>query len=100
MNCLVGDNLQDYLQLRMGFKVKNVITLNQRVHSLFGKMAMGMEYALFRTGPLTGAKLSWAASLARRPSTNTKHRVPRAAADARQVWRAVAPFSGIHCERR
>jgi choline dehydrogenase len=51
----VGDNLQDHLQLRMGFKVKNVVTLNQRVHSLFGKMAMGMEYALFRTGPLTMA---------------------------------------------
>ena len=51
----VGENLQDHLQLRMGFKVTNVITLNQRVHSLFGKASMGLEYALFRTGPLTMA---------------------------------------------
>jgi len=51
----VGENLQDHLQLRTGFKVKNVVTLNQRVHSLFGKASMGIEYALFRTGPLTMA---------------------------------------------
>jgi choline dehydrogenase len=51
----VGENLQDHLQLRTGFKVSNVVTLNQRVHSVFGKMSMGLEYALFRTGPLTMA---------------------------------------------
>jgi choline dehydrogenase len=51
----VGENLQDHLQLRMAFKVKNVVTLNQRVHSLFGKAAMGLEYLLFRSGPLTMA---------------------------------------------
>ncbi|HET9023321.1 MAG TPA: GMC family oxidoreductase N-terminal domain-containing protein [Burkholderiaceae bacterium] len=51
----VGENLQDHLQLRMAFKVKNVITLNQRVNSLFGKAAMALEYALFRSGPLTMA---------------------------------------------
>jgi len=51
----VGENLQDHLQLRMAFKVKNVVTLNQRVNSLFGKAAMGLEYLLFRSGPLTMA---------------------------------------------
>ncbi|MFZ5541129.1 MAG: GMC family oxidoreductase, partial [Pseudomonadota bacterium] len=51
----VGENLQDHLQLRMAFKVGNVVTLNRRVHSLFGKAAMALEYALFRTGPLTMA---------------------------------------------
>jgi len=51
----VGENLQDHLQLRMAFKVQNVVTLNQRVHSVFGKAAMGLEYALFRSGPLTMA---------------------------------------------
>ena len=51
----VGENLQDHLQLRMAFKVQNVITLNQRVGSLFGKAAMALEYALFRSGPLTMA---------------------------------------------
>jgi len=33
--------------------VKNVRTLNERANSLFGKMAMGLEYLFFRTGPLT-----------------------------------------------
>jgi choline dehydrogenase len=51
----VGENLQDHLQLRTAFKVKNVLTLNQRANSLWGKAMMGLEYALFRTGPLTMA---------------------------------------------
>jgi choline dehydrogenase len=49
----VGENLQDHLQLRMVFKVRNAVTLNQRAGSLWGKALMGLEYALFRTGPLT-----------------------------------------------
>jgi choline dehydrogenase len=51
----VGENLQDHLQLRTAFKVQNVLTLNQRANSLWGKAMMGLEYALFRTGPLTMA---------------------------------------------
>jgi choline dehydrogenase len=49
----VGENLHDHLQLRMMYKVRNVSTLNERANSLWGKMAMGLEYALFRTGPMT-----------------------------------------------
>jgi choline dehydrogenase len=49
----VGENLHDHLQIRMMYQVKNVRTLNERANSLFGKMAMGLEYLLFRTGPLT-----------------------------------------------
>jgi len=37
----------------MMYKVKNVLTLNQRANSLLGRIAMGLEYLLFRTGPLT-----------------------------------------------
>ena len=51
----VGANLQDHLQLRMAFKVKNVRTLNERANTLAGKISMGLEYLLFRTGPLTMA---------------------------------------------
>ena len=51
----VGENLQDHLQLRTAFKVRGVVTLNQRANSLWGKAMMGLEYALFRTGPLTMA---------------------------------------------
>ena len=49
----VGENLQDHLQVRTIFKVKNTVTLNRRVNSLIGKAAMGLEYLLFKTGPLT-----------------------------------------------
>ena len=49
----VGENLQDHLQIRNIYKVKNTVTLNLRVNSLFGKAAMGLEYLLFKTGPLT-----------------------------------------------
>ena len=49
----VGENLHDHLQIRTMYKVKHTVTLNQRFHSLFGKAAMGLEYLLFKTGPLT-----------------------------------------------
>jgi choline dehydrogenase len=48
----VGENLHDHLQIRMMWKVKGP-TLNERVNSLFGKAAMGLEYLFFKTGPLT-----------------------------------------------
>ncbi|NHO64491.1 choline dehydrogenase [Aestuariicella hydrocarbonica] len=49
----VGENLQDHLQIRSVYKVSNTVTLNQRVNSLMGKAAMGLEYLLFKRGPLT-----------------------------------------------
>jgi choline dehydrogenase len=51
----VGGNLQDHLQLRMIFKVDGIKTLNQSANSLWGKAMMGLEYALFRSGPLSMA---------------------------------------------
>ena len=48
----VGRNLHDHLQIRMVWKVQGP-TLNQRANSLVGKMAMGLEYLFFKTGPLT-----------------------------------------------
>ncbi len=49
----VGEELHDHLQVRMVYKVSGVTTLNERVGSLWGKAAMGLEYLFFRTGPLT-----------------------------------------------
>src|SRR5258705_9408287 len=49
----VGENLQDHLQIRLQYKVKNVKTLNGVANSLLGKAAMAAEYFLLRTGPLT-----------------------------------------------
>jgi len=51
----VGENLQDHLQLRPIYKVQGVRTLNEDYRSLLRKAHMGLEYALFRRGPLTMA---------------------------------------------
>ncbi len=51
----VGENLQDHLQLRTVFKVKNAATLNTRANSLVGKAAIAAQYLLFRSGPMSMA---------------------------------------------
>jgi choline dehydrogenase-like flavoprotein len=51
----VGRNLQDHLQVRLAYKVHGVKTLNEQANSLMGKVGMGLNYALFRRGPLTMA---------------------------------------------
>jgi choline dehydrogenase len=51
----VGENLQDHLQLRMAFKVKGAKTLNMMAGNWFGKMKIGVEYALTRSGPMSMA---------------------------------------------
>jgi choline dehydrogenase len=51
----VGENLQDHLQLRLIYKVSGARTLNETYHSLIGRARMGLDYALFRRGPLTMA---------------------------------------------
>ncbi len=43
---------RDHLQIRMVWKVKGP-TLNERANRWIGKAAMGLEYLLFKTGPLT-----------------------------------------------
>lgn len=47
----VGQNLQDHLQIRLVFKT-NERTLNDEVNNPFNKVLIGLEYMLFRTGPL------------------------------------------------
>lgn len=51
----VGANLQDHLQIRTVFKVQGVKTLNTLAGSLFGKAAIGLEYMLTRSGPMSMA---------------------------------------------
>ena len=51
----VGANLQDHLQMRLAFKVSNARTLNQMANSLWGKAWIGLQYALWRRGPLSMA---------------------------------------------
>ena len=51
----VGENLQDHLQIRTVYKVKNAKTLNTMANSLLGKARIGMQYLLTQTGPLSMA---------------------------------------------
>ncbi|MDC0948235.1 GMC family oxidoreductase N-terminal domain-containing protein [Gammaproteobacteria bacterium] len=51
----VGENLQDHLQIRTVFRLKDAYTLNQQANSWFGKATMGLDYLLFRRGPLSMA---------------------------------------------
>jgi choline dehydrogenase-like flavoprotein len=51
----VGENLQDHLQLRLIYKVTGIKTLNETYRSLIARAGMGLQYALFRRGPLTMA---------------------------------------------
>ncbi|MET4418890.1 GMC family oxidoreductase N-terminal domain-containing protein [Bradyrhizobium sp. RT3a] len=51
----VGRNLQDHLQQRAIYRVYGAKTLNEAYHSPIGRALMGLEYALFRRGPLTMA---------------------------------------------
>ncbi len=51
----VGANLQDHLQLRPVYKVSGVRTLNTDYANLLKRGWMGVEFALFRRGPLTMA---------------------------------------------
>lgn len=51
----VGSNLQDHLQIRSVYKVRDVTTLNTLANSWWGKARIGLEYALRRSGPMSMA---------------------------------------------
>jgi choline dehydrogenase len=51
----VGENLQDHLQLRMVYKIRGAKTLNTSAASWYGKMLIGLEYALRQSGPMSMA---------------------------------------------
>ena len=49
----VGENFQDHLQIRAVFKVNGTQTLNTLANSLFGRLKIGAEYLLNRSGPMS-----------------------------------------------
>jgi choline dehydrogenase len=74
----VGENLQDHLQLRMAFKVSNAKTLNTMANSWLGKLQIGLEYALSRSGPMSMAPSqlgAFARSDASQASANLQYHV-------------------------
>lgn len=55
----VGENLMDHFQSTRGFQSRSKATLNHVMNSPFAMAKAGLEYAVFRTGPLTlGAGLA------------------------------------------
>jgi len=51
----VGANLQDHLQIRSVYQVRNVQTLNTLAGSLWGKARIGLQYLMSRSGPMSMA---------------------------------------------
>ncbi len=48
----VGENLQDHCQPRQLFRVRNTPSLNEIANSYMQRIRVGLEYILFRTGPM------------------------------------------------
>ena len=48
----VGANLQDHLQVRLSYECTKPITTNDQLNSLFGQAKIGLQWLLFRSGPL------------------------------------------------
>ena len=74
----VGENLQDHLQIRCAYKVQGVKTLNERTQTIWGKAMIGLEYALFQSGPMSMAPSQlgcFAKSDASRDTANLQYHV-------------------------
>ncbi|MBS0449309.1 MAG: choline dehydrogenase [Proteobacteria bacterium] len=48
----VGENLQDHLQLRLGYECTKPITTNDELNSWLGRVKLGLQWLLFRSGAL------------------------------------------------
>ncbi|WP_299352618.1 choline dehydrogenase [uncultured Shimia sp.] len=48
----VGENLQDHLQIRLVYEV-NAQTLNDAINGFIPRMGIGLNYVLFRKGPMS-----------------------------------------------
>lgn len=48
----VGENLQDHLQIRLSYECARPITTNDQLNSWLGRLQIGLQWLLFRSGPL------------------------------------------------
>jgi choline dehydrogenase len=67
----VGENLQDHLQLRLIYKIRDALTLNTLSASLWGKARIAFEYLLRRSGPMSMAPSQLGAFARSDPSLET-----------------------------
>ncbi|MBX2826165.1 MAG: choline dehydrogenase [Gammaproteobacteria bacterium] len=66
----VGANLQDHLQIRLVFKTRNPVTLNDELNNPLQKLRAGIQYLTTRSGPLSMAASQVAAFCRTRLSNN------------------------------
>ena len=66
----VGENLQDHLQARAVYEVTEP-TLNDEVNSVIGRIRIGIEFALRRSGPMTMGASQVGAFVRTRPECAT-----------------------------
>ena len=86
----VGRNMQDHLQARLVFKCRSA-TLNDEVASLWRRLGIALEYAVFRTGPMTMAASLATGFLKTRPELETPDIQFHV-----QPWSADSPEEGVH----
>ena len=67
----IGGNLQDHLQLRCAWRLSGARTLNTMANSLWGKLAIALEYAFRRSGPMAMAPSQLGAFARSRPELAT-----------------------------
>lgn len=67
----VGENLQDHLQLRCSWRLRDAKTLNTIASTLWGKAMIGLEYAARRSGPMSMAPSQLGAFARSRPDLAT-----------------------------
>ena len=67
----VGANLQDHLQIRCAYRVRNVRTMNERFQSLAQRAGFAAQYLLTRRGPMTMAPSQLGAFIKSDPSRET-----------------------------
>jgi choline dehydrogenase len=92
----IGGNLQDHCQPRQMFRVRDTRTLNEVANSLIGRIGMGLQYILTRTGPLAIGPATLTAFTRSDPSHDTPniqyHVVP---ATYPKLGEPPSPFPGV-----
>ncbi len=99
----VGMNLQDHLAARSVYKT-NEPSLNNEVNSILGKIRIGLEYALFRKGPMTIAAGHVGMFAKTRPDLETPdvqfHVIPLSITGVGKELHKFAAFTASVCQLR
>jgi choline dehydrogenase len=99
----VGENLQDHLQARLAFRSTRP-TLNNEVNNPLRKLLIGLEYVLFRTGPMTMGASQFCIFARSRPELDTPdiqfHIQPLSADKLHEGLHRFAAFTASVCQLR